>query len=123
MTLGALGLTQLALVGGCQKSGPEPPANPDGPGPQANSGEPLSAGQKVFAKSCARCHSIGTAEGGKKRMGPDLSKVAANPEHTRTWLSEYIRDPKSHKPDSKMMPIRLNDDDLKAVVDYLETLK
>src|SRR5205814_8563591 len=115
LTLGALGLTQLALVGGCQKPNPEPPANPinpDGPGPQGNSGEPLSAGQTVFARACWRCHgtsgagAAGTAGGpkGMMKMGPDLGKVAAAPEHTRAWLIEHIRDPKSHKADSKMPP-------------------
>jgi cbb3-type cytochrome oxidase cytochrome c subunit len=64
--------------------------------------------------------------GGRMGMrGPDLSKVAAESEHTRDWIKEHIKDPQQHKNNSRMPKFagKLSDEDLNAVVDYLASLK
>jgi cytochrome c2 len=59
-----------------------------------------------------------------KQKGPDLGKVGQDPAHTVEWLMAYIRDPKSRKPDAKMPPQgKINDQDLRAVAEYLASLK
>jgi mono/diheme cytochrome c family protein len=101
--------------------------------------------RKVFDTSCARCHSIGGkgggppmaggpgpggpgpggpgGPGGPRGRGPDLGKVGA--EHARDWIADHIRDPQAHKPNSRMPKFadKLNGDDLRAVADYLASLK
>lgn len=61
--------------------------------------------------------------GGK---GPNLAKIAADPKHTKSWISEHIRNPKSHNEDSKMPKFdsgKMKDAELKTLVDYLASLK
>jgi mono/diheme cytochrome c family protein len=57
--------------------------------------------------------------------GPNLSHVAADPKHTRQWLGEFILDPQSQKPRSRMPRFagKINERDLGALVDYLLSLK
>ena len=54
--------------------------------------------------------------------GPDLTKVGATPEYTQEWLAEHIRDPKKHKPQSKMPAFgadKISDADLNHLAAYL----
>ena len=113
----------------------------------------FAAGKSVFeSNGCGRCHSRGGAGGpagrsgpmaggpggppqgggppglGGKRgfaRGPDLSKVGADSAHTVEWLTEYVRNPKSQKPDSRMPPFdgKISGDDLKSLAEYLASLK
>jgi mono/diheme cytochrome c family protein len=116
-------------------------------GPQANLPEPtgpFAAGKKIFNAHCIRCHSDGSVamkgppmgEGAKEGFkggfkgkkgfrGPDLSKVAANENHTPEWIRDHILDPQIHKEDSSMPKFqgKLSEDDLKNLVDYLSSLK
>jgi len=48
-----------------------------------------------------------------------------NPAHTVDWLMAFIRDPASQKPDSNMPGFegRINDADLRALAEYLTSLK
>ncbi len=63
-------------------------------------------------------------KGGFGQKGPDLGKVGEDPTHTVEWLMEYIRDPKSKKADSKMPKQgQINDENLRAVAEYLASLK
>jgi mono/diheme cytochrome c family protein len=57
--------------------------------------------------------------------GPNLAKVAADPKHTREWIVEHIKDPTSHKPESRMPKFkdRLKEEEIQAVADYLASLK
>lgn len=57
--------------------------------------------------------------------GPDLSHVGADPIHTTDWLIEHIRNPKTHKPDSRMPPFdgKISAEDLKVLAEYLASLK
>ena len=113
----------------------------------ADSG-PHAVGKKVMVSSgCFRCHAVDGARpaggpGGPPKFGPggpggsggpgrggmgapDLAKVGAGQEHTADWLSQYIQNPKSVKADSKMPPFegKMSEDDLKALVEYLASLK
>ena len=53
---------------------------------------------------------------------PDLTKVGAEPERTKQWLADHVRNPKSHKPQSRMPasgPEKISEGDLSALADYL----
>jgi cytochrome c oxidase subunit II len=87
-------------------------------------------GQQVFQQhTCVNCHAIQGVGGA--RVGPDLSHFGSRttigagvlentPENLRAWLI----DPQRSKPGA-LMPgyVDLPDDDLRALVDYLEGLK
>ena len=57
--------------------------------------------------------------------GPDLSHVGADAKHTTAWLIEHIRNPKAHKPDSRMPAFegKISEEDLKELAEYLASLK
>ena len=133
--LAAAALLALALGGGCKKEEeyvPDPKGNPL---PQAGKGggggvppKMPSQGELVFGqKGCGNCHSIGgQAAGPKKKKGPDLTTVGADPTHTPEWFAEYIRNPRSKKPESKMPAqdeSKINDQEMAALVKYLSGLK
>jgi mono/diheme cytochrome c family protein len=128
----------MVLAAGCNRTenpSPSPGPSPQ-PGPPAMVPEtgPHVAGKRVFNANCTRCHAMGGGAatgggpmpGGKgKIQGPDLSAVARDPGHTPEWLGDYIRSPRSQKPDSRMPPFqgKISDDDFKALIDYLSSLK
>jgi mono/diheme cytochrome c family protein len=112
--------------------GPEPAAQnsmptqtPTAQIPAGSDADLIAVGQNVFrASRCGRCHALGGAAGGARRgpRGPDLSRVGAV--RSLDWLMVQIRDPKSHKPDSRMPPSpRISEDDLRALATYLASLK
>jgi len=138
--------TESTNTGGPPMAGGPPPT---GKVFDADSG-PHAAGKKVMVSSgCFRCHAVDGAKpaggpggpptggpGGPPRGGPggpgrggmggpDLGKVGADPAHTTDWLSQYIQNPKSVKADSKMPTFegKMSEDDLKALVEYLASLK
>jgi len=139
LVCGAFG---FGLLAGCKKVATTPvannpaPGNPAGPGPGKAVSEPdidpndkFAAAKTTFRTQCARCHSTSPpGEGGKMRRGggPNLAKVAADPKHTKAWISEHIRDPQAHNEMSKMPKFdsgKMKDADLKTLVDYLASLK
>lgn len=91
--------------------------------------EKVLAGKHVFeSTACVNCHAIGGTNG-TGRFGPDLthlmsrSTIAAGaaentPENLRLW----IQNPNAIKPGSLMPAMQLSDQDLDALVRYLETL-
>jgi mono/diheme cytochrome c family protein len=108
------------------------PGSPDaGKGPAGGDAQPSHAGRAIYdSNGCARCHSLGAAAGsgsgpmgGKRKM--DLSRVGAAPNHTVDWISEHIRDPKSHKPESRMPAYanKIQAQDLRSLAEYLASLK
>jgi cbb3-type cytochrome oxidase cytochrome c subunit len=123
----------IVFAGGCNKSttsSPPPTLNPQAGQGQPDTG-PFAAGRKIFAGSgCAKCHSTGGtptagAKGGKQ-MGPDLSKVGSDPDHTTEWLAAKIRDPHVTKPQSRMPKHdegKINENDMNALVEYLSSMK
>jgi hypothetical protein len=56
---------------------------------------------------------------------PDLGKIGSDPEHTVTWLMDYVRNPKTQKADAKMPPFegKIKDEDLRSLAEYLASLK
>jgi cytochrome c5 len=74
-----------------------------------------------YEKKCKLCHSI-KGEGGKQAdKGGPLDGVGSK--RDAAWLEAYFRDPKSKMPDAKMPKLKLTDDEMKALVDYMLTLK
>jgi cbb3-type cytochrome oxidase cytochrome c subunit len=108
-------------------------------------GEEFAAGKHVYANNgCVRCHQLGETggrpggpggsgggmPGGKGprggMSGPDLTKVGAEPAHTKEWIAAHVRDPKTHKPQSRMPasgPEKISDADLDALAAYLASRK
>lgn len=106
---------------------PSAPAAVPAPEKSAPAAESPGAGQKVYAAhNCGRCHTVGGAGGGGrggKGRSVDLSHVGAN--RAPDWISEHIRDPKSHSPESRMPRYegRIPPEELRALTDYLASLK
>jgi cytochrome c oxidase subunit II len=87
-------------------------------------------GRDVFlSTTCVQCHAIrGTRAGGA--YGPDLTHVgsratiaAGRLPNTAENLQRWIRNPHEFKPGNKMPPHDLNNSDLRAVAEYLRSLK
>jgi cytochrome c oxidase subunit 2 len=87
-------------------------------------------GKKVFlAGPCSSCHSItGTAAYGT--VGPNLTHLASRLTigagtlpNTRGNLGGWVVDPQAIKPGVRMPSNQLEGKDLRALLDYLETLK
>lgn len=72
----------------------------------------------IERKGCLVCHNL-NGKGGRK--GPPLQHVAAwsDPERMRA----YISDPKSVNPGSVMPRPRLKDEELDAIVEYLQSFR
>lgn len=92
--------------------------------------EKVAAGRRVFERTaCINCHAVGgTAANG--RFGPDLTHLMSREtiasgaaENTRENLRLWIQKPDAIKPSSLMPAMQLNDEDLDALVNYLETLQ
>lgn len=80
-----------------------------------------AAAPEAYEKKCKLCHSI-KGEGGKQaEKGGALDGVGSK--RDRAWLEKYLPDPKAVMPESKMPKFKYTDDELKALVDYLLTLK
>ena len=87
-------------------------------------------GRQIFeTESCMNCHTIkGTAATG--RFGPDLTHLMSRATiasgivpNNRANLSDWIKNPDHLKKGSLMPAMQLTDNDLDALVRYLETLK
>ena len=90
----------------------------------------VATGRQVFEHTaCINCHTVsGTAADG--RFGPDLTHLmsrttiaAGAAENTPNNLRLWIRNPDAIKPGSLMPAMKLSDEDLNAVVNYMETLR
>lgn len=96
----------------------------------AEANESVAEGRRIFeTTACINCHTIsGTVANG--RFGPDLthlmsrdtiaSGVAPN---TPDQLRQWIKNPDTLKPGSKMPAMQLNDHELDEVTAYLSTLR
>lgn len=98
---------------------------PDEPGTAA-----LQRGRQAFFRhGCAACHAIrGTSAAG--RAGPDLTSMgsrqtiaAATVPNNSENLLAWIADPQAIKPGANMPPTRAADDELRDIVQYLQSLK
>jgi len=92
--------------------------------------ERVRRGEQVFLNGpCAMCHAIrGTRA--LSRVGPDLTHVAsrtmlaaATIPNTRGHLAGWILNPQNIKPGTQMPPTLIRNDDLHALLAYLESLE
>jgi cytochrome c oxidase subunit 2 len=87
-------------------------------------------GQEVFlASDCAQCHAIRGSPAEATR-GPDLTHLASRPTigagvmpNTPQTLAQWVADPHESKPGAKMPAADLTDEQLDAVLAYLNSLK
>lgn len=70
----------------------------------------------VHTKNCMVCHSI-HGVGGK--VGPRLNGVTDRYSHD--WLRKWLKDPQSVRSGSRMPNFGFSDDEIEAVIRYLET--
>ena len=87
-------------------------------------------GQQVFlSEKCVMCHAIQGTDAGS-RVGPDLTHFASRTTlaagtmpNTRGHLAGWVLDPQKIKPGAAMPANLLAADDLRALLDYLESLR
>ena len=96
----------------------------------ADASRSAAPGQQVFvANTCVSCHAIRGVS--TASVGPDLTHFGSRAtlgagvsDNTPDTLRRWIRDPRTIKPGVLMPPFgNLSDQDLNALVDYLESLK
>src|SRR5678815_5041675 len=84
-------------------------------------------GEKLFAsRGCFGCHQAEPAAerdliGTYRQFGPNLAGVGSKA--SRDWIYQWILDPKSWNPDTKMPNLRLTPTDAPDIAEYLSTLK
>ena len=78
-------------------------------------------GKDVYEKKCKTCHSVGGVAGPMVKMGGPLDGVGSK--HDEAWFKEYIKDPKSKNPQSKMPKATISEEELTAVAAYVASLK
>ncbi len=82
--------------------------------------------QLVNSLGCRACHGFSPAQtatmvGQDKNYAPNLARVA---EKTNArWLYHWIKNPRDYSPDTAMPDLRLSDEEARAIVSYLLTLK
>ncbi len=87
--------------------------------PRARVPKGTTLGRRVYlAQQCDLCHAIDGIGG---RIGPDLTNIGSK--RSPAWLADEVTDPSSHEPDTKMPDHALAKAELKALVDYLASLK
>ncbi|MGC1417563.1 MAG: cytochrome c oxidase subunit II [Candidatus Acidiferrum sp.] len=94
-----------------------------------NDDDKVLAGKRVFeTTACVNCHAVGGTNA-NGRFGPDLTHLmsrgtiaAGAAENTPENLRLWIQNPDAIKPGSLMPAMKLSDEDLDALVRYLETL-
>ncbi|MFY9270178.1 MAG: c-type cytochrome [Candidatus Manganitrophaceae bacterium] len=79
---------------------------------------PKEAGKKVFDARCKRCHIIGGSGGTR---GPNLSGVGGRMDEAT--LRQFVKDPSSVKPGSRMPNPSLSEKQIEVVAAYLAELK
>jgi len=86
-------------------------------------------GQRLFLEgACAGCHAVNGTEA-QSTVGPNLTHFASRStfagsmyENTEPNLVKWLQNPPGRKPGSKMPDLNLSDDEIKALVAYLQSL-
>jgi cytochrome c oxidase subunit 2 len=97
------------------------------PQPAPNGGDAARGAQVFQQLTCASCHAIAGTQAGAQ-VGPNLTHLGSRetigagvltntPENLATWL----RDPQAVKPQNHMPNLQLSEDDIRALVVYLES--
>jgi len=106
---------------GCQTThdGSSDPSMRSDPAGSRDPGNATTGKQLFDSQGCVGCHKV-NGQGGT--IGPDLSNIA-NEGHSREWLAQQIRHPKSHV-SSSVMPSydNLSSQQVNDLVAYLMTL-
>ena len=108
------------LVAGCSKKAETTDQSQSS---TAASGEQIATGKTVFTSNgCTRCH---TMDGQGGRMGPELTHAGADSAHTAQWISDFVKNPKVTKPNTRMPAFgdKIKESDLSALGAYLASLK
>ena len=81
--------------------------------------EPVEAGRKSFMDGgCYGCHIVdkmGTP------IGPDLSHVGVK--YSKEYLQRWLRDPSAQRPNAHMPAFELTDEQVRALANYLSSLR
>jgi mono/diheme cytochrome c family protein len=89
----------------------------------------VSGPEGLYEHHCARCHARAGEPGGPSlggSKGPDLTHIGSAKGMTVEWLTSYIRNPKSVRPDAKMMPAfedKMTEEEIRALAEYLAAKK
>jgi cytochrome c oxidase subunit 2 len=85
-------------------------------------------GQRTFVARCGECHTVQGVTSGNR--GPDLTHLASRATlgagihpNDRAHLAGWTTDAQAMKPGNKMPSIPLGDAELRALLDYLESLR
>ena len=90
-----------------------------------------------MANGCFRCHTVNQVRGPvgsgddednnplRRGAGPELGTAGAAPQRTVEWFMAFIRNPRSKIPTTKMPSFegKINEQDLRALAEYLASLK
>lgn len=106
-------------IAGCQQPTPQPKT------------ESQRRGQELFvAEKCHNCHRIRGLPEAIGNRGPDLTHIASRKSlgaglipNNRGNLMGWISNPQALKPGNRMPATYLDSDELRALTDYLQTLK
>src|SRR3989304_3668794 len=79
------------------------------------------AGKRLVEEyDCKACHKIKDPESGRVRF-PDLTREGRK--RDKKWLDTWLKDPQAVKPGTFMPTYPFTDEERKAIVEYLSTLK
>lgn len=99
------------------------------PPPEPEEGKVVDGHNVFFETGCHACHAIRGTDA-VSEAGPDLTALAnrrtlgaATLPNTRENLADWILEPERIKPGNLMPPTELTEDQLEALLAYLETLK
>ena len=102
-------------------------SHPEPEGIDSTNAELVQKGEHlVNSLGCRACHGFGpeqtaTMVGQDKNHAPNLGRIA---EKTNArWLYHWIKNPRNYSPDTAMPDLRLSDEEARAIVSYLLTLK
>ncbi|HSQ54317.1 MAG TPA: cytochrome c, partial [Gemmata sp.] len=111
---GVAGVWIIAAVGsvlaGCGKSSQYPPGS----------------AEALFEQNCARCHAQAGEPGGPPGIGsskgPKLTKIGGVPGHDVEFFVRFITDPRSVRPNAKLMPAfgeELTQEEIRKLAEFL----
>jgi mono/diheme cytochrome c family protein len=89
-------------------------------------GQFASAGKRVYdAQVCSGCHALGGGGGGYTGGGRGPSLAGVGSKHNAQWLTEHVRNPKSHRANSRMPAYeeKMSPDELRSIGEYLASLR
>lgn len=81
----------------------------------------VDEGKAAYETKCKVCHSLAGDKGKFADKGGPLDGIGAK--RDAAWLTEYLHDPKSKSPDTKMPKMKLTDEQIADFVAFLLTLK